>query len=120
MESAVQLPEVDVAISDEVLQELSKALELEEFKGKALRVTIAGVGCGGPQLGLVMDEPKDEDKIFESDTVMLMADEGMQQEITNGGGLKMEYINDPMRGQGIAISFAKQADCSSGCGCGCG
>lgn len=71
-------------------------------------------------MGLVLDEPKEEDIVFQSDTVILLADEKMKQEIVNGGGLKMEYVNDPMRGQGIAISFARKSDCSSGCGSGCG
>lgn len=44
METGVQSGGLNLDVSEEALQELSKALELEEYKGKAVRVAIAGVG----------------------------------------------------------------------------
>ncbi len=68
-------------------------------------------------MGLVLDEPKDDDIIYSKDNVILLADARMRQEITQEGGLKIEYVNDPWRGTGLMIAFAKpSADCSSG-GC---
>lgn len=44
MESGVESGALNLDVSEEVLQELSKALEHEEYKGKAVRVAVAGVG----------------------------------------------------------------------------
>ncbi len=36
--------ELNVQVTDETVAELSKALEHEEMKGKAIRVAVSGVG----------------------------------------------------------------------------
>lgn len=111
--------EHQVEISGEALKEMETILDKDEYRGKAVRLVIAGMSCGGPQLGLALDEPNDEEVILEGSNFKMLADAFMKDQIKAAGGLVIEYVDDPYRGSGITIQFANAGDCSSG-GCSSG
>jgi Fe-S cluster assembly iron-binding protein IscA len=55
-------------------------------------------GCGGPSLGLALDEKKDADHIHENEAFTLLIDQGLSQSC---GKVTVDYLEK-----------------SSGCGCG--
>lgn len=72
-------------------------------------------------MGLVLDEPEgnEGDVVFKVEGVTILADDKMKQEIADANGLTVDYIDDPYRGKGLAISFNKTAESSCGSGCSC-
>jgi iron-sulfur cluster assembly protein len=79
----------------------------------ALRVALMQGGCSGPSLGLALDEPKDDDKIFENNSLKFLIEKGL---LETCGSIKVEYIDAGPR-SGFGITSAKPIG-GSGCGCG--
>jgi Fe-S cluster assembly iron-binding protein IscA len=124
MEQALTMNEHQVGITTEALKEMETILDKEEYRGKAVRLVIAGMGCSGPQLGLALDDPNADDVVLEGSNFQMLADQFMKDQIKASGGLTIEYIDDPYRGSGILIQFVNSAGgCGGGCssgGCGTG
>lgn len=53
-------------------------------KGKsAIRIVVQGIGWGGPKLGLVLDEQKNEDMTFEVDGLKIIVENGISKALSN-------------------------------------
>jgi|GEM_PF-334976 len=117
MSDNVQTDNTNVKVTPEAAEEIKRVLAEDQYVGKAVRLTIAGFGCGGPQLGLALDEPEgnEADVVYKSEGVIILADDQMKSQINQLDGLTMEYINDPARGKGLDIQFNKQP-AAGGCG----
>ena len=72
---------------------------LAENPGKSLRVVFEGFGWGGPSLGLVLDELKNEEETVEVNGIDLAIAE---QVLPYTKGCKIDYISNA-HGQGFAI-----------------
>lgn len=104
-------------VSDAAAQAV-KAVMDEKDLTSPVRVHLAQ-GCGGAQLGLVIDDERQGDKTVEV---------GGQTYLVNGdlaelaGELNLDYIDDE-RGKGFVITSEKpiemEGGCGSGCSCGC-
>jgi len=53
-----------------------------------LRVFVAGAGCSGPQLGMALDEPGENDETFEADGFMVLGQPALKliKDIMEMGG----------------------------------
>ncbi len=110
--------DVNVTVTDEAYEELSSFMENEESVGKSIRIMIAGFGCSGPNIGLALDDPNEEDTVFTKGNVSLLADTSMQLHIVQGEGLNIEAVDIPGRDQkGFRLSLNKEAPHSCGSGC---
>ena len=79
---------------------------LEKYPGKGLRVVIAGVGWGGPRLGLALDELKSEDvQVFNQIDVMI--DEQTKQYLSPS---VIECYKNELNGCGLMIN-SKYSSC---------
>jgi iron-sulfur cluster assembly protein len=81
-----------------------------------LRVFIAGSGCSGPQLGMALDEPGENDEIIEADGFTFLIEKPLLEEAKP---IKVDYVVSP-QGEGFIISsgMKKPSGCGGGC-CGC-
>ncbi len=81
-----------------------------------LRVALLQGGCSGPSLGLALDEPKENDKIFESHSLKFLVEKGL---LETCGSIKVEYIDAGPR-SGFGITSANPLGGGGGCGGSCG
>jgi len=98
-----------------------KATEMirEFFKNKdgasPMRIFVAGMGCGGPQLGLSLDQAGENDQVFEESGFTFLVEKKL---LDDAKPIKLDYIVTP-QGEGFYISSAlvKASDCGGGCSC---
>ncbi|MBT3317906.1 hypothetical protein HN388_07975 [bacterium] len=74
-------------------------------------------------MGMALDEPADDDKTWEIEGRKYCMAPDVEQQVVQGGGLVLDYIDDGMR-KGYTISLASAAggcsdtSCSSSGSCG--
>lgn len=107
-----------IAITEKAAQEFITLSEKEGKNGAALRVFVAGMGCGGPQYGMAFEEEKkDEDLVLESEGVTIYVDKGLESFFD---GAKIEFQENE-HGSGFLITNPNSSagnSCGSGCsGC---
>ena len=59
----------------------------------SIRINFAGFGWGGPNLGLVLDEQKENDDVFDIDGVKFL----VSSELNQFTGFDVDYSNSFMR-----------------------
>jgi iron-sulfur cluster assembly accessory protein len=90
---------LSVAASDAVKNILAE----RNLEGYALRVYVAGGGCGcsGVNFGMALDNNiRDVDTTFEANGVRVVVDE---VSIDYLRGANIDFVNDPVRGAGFAV-----------------
>jgi iron-sulfur cluster assembly accessory protein len=112
---------LSVAASDAVKNILAE----RNLEGYALRVYVAGGGCGcsGVNFGMALDNNiRDVDTTFESNGVRVVVDE---VSIDYLRGANIDFVNDPVRGAGFAVDSPSaqshehsHAHDEGGCACG--
>jgi iron-sulfur cluster assembly accessory protein len=112
---------LSVAASDAVKNILAE----RNLEGYALRVYVAGGGCGcsGVNFGMALDNNISAvDTTFEANGVRLVVDE---VSIDYLRGANIDFVNDPVRGAGFAVDSPgaqshehSHAHGEGGCGCG--
>jgi iron-sulfur cluster assembly protein len=113
----VQTPSLTQAAS----QAIKGILSERQLTGYALRVYVAGGGCCGVNFGMALDNNIGQaDHRFESDGVQLVVDEVSLDYLQ---GATIDYVNDPDRGAGFAVSGSTKeshahAHGEGGCACG--
>lgn len=117
------LQELDVqtiTITSAASQAVKNILDERKLEGYALRVYVAGGGCGcsGVNFGMALDNNfQDVDTTFESNGVKLVVDQTSMDYLR---GATIDFINDPQHGQGFAVNSpnAKAGAGEGSCGCG--
>ena len=79
----------------EKIQEL-----LDQNKGKYLRMYVQGIGWGGPRLGLVLDEPEENEKPVQANGVDILVEERVNPFVK---GATVDYVKNWL-GEGFRIS----------------
>jgi len=112
---------LSVAASDAVKNILAE----RNLEGYALRVYVAGGGCGcsGVNFGMALDNNiRDVDTTFEANGVIVVVDE---VSIDYLRGANIDFVNDPVRGAGFAVDSPgaqshehTHAQDEGGCACG--
>ena len=117
-------------------QAVKDILEQRKLEGYALRVYIAGGGCGcsGVNFGMALDNNfRDVDTTFDSNGIQVVVDNISIDYLRDA---TIDFVNDPQRGAGFAVNSpnalgkshehgnSEACACggsdSSGCGCGGG
>jgi len=103
-----------------------RILDERKLSGYALRVYVAGGGCCGVNFGMALDNQiRDSDRVFESNGVQVVVDD---VSIDYLRGATVDFVNDPARGQGFAVSSPHEdqhshahgeGECSCGGSCDC-
>jgi iron-sulfur cluster assembly accessory protein len=108
-----------VTLSTAASDAVKNILTERNLDGYALRVYVAGGGCCGVNFGMALDNNfRDVDTTFDVDGVKVVVDE---VSIDYLRGAHIDFVNDPERGAGFAVSspHAHGHEHSEG-GCGCG
>jgi len=78
---------------------------------KQLRVFVEGGGCSGFQYGMSFDQPKDDDRVFETEGVQVLVD---PTSLAYLSGTSIDF-DDGLQGNGFEI---RNPNAQSTCGCG--
>ena len=116
---STQLNTNTITLSTAAAQAVKNILAEKNLDGYALRIYVAGGGCGGTQFGMALDENiRDIDTTFESEGVKLVVDEVSIDYLM---GASVDFVNDPQRGAGFVVDSpnAKVHEHGEG-GCACG
>jgi Fe-S cluster assembly iron-binding protein IscA len=105
-----------IETNQETLAEIAKVLESQNEGAKSVRVFVAGYGCGGPSLGLALDELKEADVSELQGDIRFVMDRELFE---NLGDIKIEHVDG-----GYLVAPVVQDDTEGGSGCsscsGCG
>jgi len=92
-----------ITLSTAASDAVKNILVERNLEGYALRVYVAGGGCGcsGVNFGMALDNNiRDVDTTFEANGVKLVVDE---VSIDYLRGSNIDFVNDPVRGAGFAV-----------------
>lgn len=103
-----------VEITELAAGELNNLLEQENKQDHALRIFVAGMGCGGVSYGMVLDDTKKEDDVeLNSNGIKLLLASKIEESLD---GVEIDYI-DNEQGKGFIIRNPNAPSCGSGCSC---
>lgn len=108
-----------LTLSTSASEAVKNILQERNLEGYALRVYVAGGGCCGVNFGMALDNNfRDVDTTIDMDGVKVVVDEVSIEYLR---GATIDFVNDPERGAGFAVSNpnAKSHEHGEG-GCGCG
>jgi iron-sulfur cluster assembly accessory protein len=108
-----------VSLSSAAAQAVQNILNEKNLEGYALRIYVAGGGCGGTQFGMALDNNiRDIDTTFETEGVKVVVDEVSIEYLL---GASVDFVNDPQRGAGFVVDSPNAKAHSHGDeGCACG
>jgi iron-sulfur cluster assembly accessory protein len=106
-----------ISLSSAAAQAVQNIMTEKKLEGYALRIYVAGGGCGGTQFGMALDNDiRDVDITFESEGVKVVVDEVSIDYLL---GASVDFVNDPQRGAGFVVDSPNaRAHESDGCACG--
>jgi iron-sulfur cluster assembly accessory protein len=108
-----------ISLSTGAAQAVQNIMAEKNLEGYALRVYVAGGGCGGVQFGMALDNNfRDIDTTFESEGVKVVVDEVSIDYLV---GASIDFVNDPQRGAGFVVDSPNAKAHSHGeeaCACG--
>ena len=118
-EISTQVNTNTVTLSLAAAQAVQNIMAEKELEGYALRVYVAGGGCGGTQFGMALDNNfRDIDSIYESEGVKVVVDEVSIEYLL---GANIDYVDDPQRGAGFVVDSPNAKAHNHGAdGCACG
>ena len=80
----------------------------------AIRIALMQGGRAGPSLGLALDEPKENDKTFQEDTLTFVVEEGL---LSSCGTVKVDFVEAGYR-SGFSITSTNPVGGGGGCSSG--
>ena len=98
-------------ISEKATEMIKETLKDQE-KISSIRVVFDEGGWSGPSLGLVLDEPSENDEVFTQEGVTYVVNKDLFEQVKP---IKVDFVNTP-RGSGFSISSNLRKDCGS-CSC---
>ncbi len=105
-------PETAVQLTDKAAGKIKELLggngSAEE---QALRVAVRGGGCSGFQYALALDQPKEDDHVFQHQGVAVVVDKVSMQFVF---GSEVDYV-DGLQGAGFVVN---NPNVVAACGCG--
>jgi iron-sulfur cluster assembly accessory protein len=112
-----------ISLSTAASDAVRNILTERNLEGYALRIYVAGGGCGcsGVNFGMALDNNiRDVDTTFEANGVQVVVDE---VSIDYLRGATIDFVNDPVRGAGFAVDSPNAQSHShehgeSACACG--
>ncbi len=112
------LQEIDtktITLSSAAAEAMQSIMTERKLDGYAVRVFVAGGGCGGTSFGMALDNNIGaNDLTFTSEGISIVVDQMSFEELH---GADIQYINDPERGPGFVVN---SPNASKGGSCSCG
>jgi iron-sulfur cluster assembly protein len=105
-------PETAVELTDKAAGKIKELIGSNgDASEQALRVAVRGGGCSGFQYALALDQPKEEDHVFERQGVAVVVDKVSMQFVF---GSQVDYV-DGLQGAGFVVN---NPNVVAACGCG--
>ncbi len=104
-----------ITVTESATTQLLEFIEKNNHQGKGIRIFVAGHACSGPSFGLSIDEISESDQVLKDGELTLLCDARLQQDISLGGGMTIDFETHPVYGAGFSLLLNNP---SSGCGCG--
>ena len=100
-------------VTEKAIEMIKEALKDQE-KISAIRVVYNKDGWSGPSLGLVLDEPSEDDQVFTQEGITYVIGKDLLEQVKP---IKVDYVNAP-NGNGFYIfsNLKAESDCGS-CSC---
>jgi len=97
--------------ANEMIRELLK--DHEEIP--PIRIILSQGGWAGPSLGMVLDEPGENDEVFDSDGITYLIDKNLFDKVKP---IKVDFVASAF-GSGFSIqsNLVMRASCGSSCSC---
>lgn len=113
-----------ITLSFAAAQAVQNIMDEKNLEGYALRIYVAGGGCGGTQFGMALDDNiREIDTIFESEGVKVVVDEVSIDYLV---GASVDFVNDPQHGAGFVVDSPNakvhnhgEEACACGGSCAC-
>ncbi len=107
-----------IQITSTAAKELKDLLEKEGKSNFGLRISYGGIGCGGPQYTMSLDEnPTKAEDVQESNGVKMFMEKNVESALD---GAEIDFVDDPMFGKGFTIKHPSLSSGCGSCGGGCG
>jgi iron-sulfur cluster assembly accessory protein len=108
-----------ITLSSAAAQAVQNIMDEKNLEGYALRIYVAGGGCGGTQFGMALDDNiREIDTTFDSEGVQVVVDEVSMEYLL---GATVDFVNDPQRGAGFVVDSPNAKAHNHGeDGCACG
>src|SRR5215210_2469136 len=108
----METPQSAVTLTDKAAAKINELLgSAGDAEAQALRVSVRGGGCSGFQYALALDQPKDDDHVFEHQGVAVVVDKVSMQFVF---GSQVDYV-DGLQGAGFVVN---NPNVVAACGCG--
>jgi iron-sulfur cluster assembly accessory protein len=109
----METPDAAVTLTDKAAEKIHELLGQSgaDAEAQALRVAVRGGGCSGFQYALALDQPKDDDHVFEHEGVSVVVDKVSMQFVF---GSQVDYV-DGLQGAGFTVN---NPNVVAACGCG--
>ena len=105
-------PTSAVTLTDTAAGKIKQLIESgDKPDERALRVAVRGGGCSGFQYALALDQPKDDDHVFEHSGVSVIVDKVSMQFVF---GSEVDFV-DGLQGAGFVVN---NPNVVAACGCG--
>ena len=75
-----------------------------------IRILLSSGGWSGPSLGMVLDEPNDNDEVFDDNGLSYIIDKGL---LEKAKPIRVDYVNSAF-GSGFAINSSLQMGAACG------
>ena len=99
----------------EKASEMIKEFLKDKEEIPSIRIMLSQGGWSGPSLGMALDEPRDNDEVFDDRELTYVVDKNLFEQIKP---IKVDYINTPMgAGFNIGSNMQMGASCGSSCSC---
>ena len=113
------LQEIDtdvITLTPEAANAIKNIIDEKKLEGYFLRIFVAGSSCCSTQFGMALDNKVgDKDAKLVSNGIEILVDE-MSIEYLRGG--KIDFVNDPLHGQGFIVDSPSAQKESGSCACG--
>lgn len=107
---------MSINVNKDALAELKSILEEREIPDRTVRLFVSGMGWGGPQFNLSIDEKADEDIAVEVDDFTFIVEKALVDEF---GDFEVKFFDqDGQRGIYVEPTVKAGGGCS-GCSGGC-
>ena len=103
----------DFNVTDLAVDKLKEYMEQNKIDS-ALRIALMQGGWAGPSLGLALDEPKENDKVFENDSLKFLVEDSL---LTTCGGITVDFVDAGPR-SGFGITSVNPINGAGGCSSG--
>lgn len=103
-------------IDDKTFEEFKQLLASNDIDKNIIRINLAGMGWGGPQFNIVLDEQKDDDLVCTINDITFLLSKELHEQF---GDFVMEGTSENNKGLSLKPVNPSEGGGCGGCGSNC-